>query len=165
MTITSYPWSNQATFTAEWSTMARIWRTSGVIEGIGNSLEPYADATGMLVKVKSGDAWLKGHYFSSDDVESLVISAAHASLGRIDTVVLRVNWIAEKITLAVVTGTPATSPPAPALQYTSDTFELALGYVTVDATVVTIQAAKVTDARYYSVPEGFDTLLGLILAL
>ena len=153
MTIKSYPWSTTPVFVAEWSKMARIWRQDGVIKGIGDDLEVYADATGMLVKVKAGDAYLKGHYMTNDAEFMLVVPAADATNPRIDRVVLRVDWSSETITVAVVQGTPAAAPVPPNLQDTDTVFEQALAKVQVDAAVVTIQPAKVTDERTFS-PEG-----------
>ncbi|MEJ5222856.1 MAG: hypothetical protein WHV44_00250 [Anaerolineales bacterium] len=132
---------------AQWSKMARFWRNDGVLYDALNRLEVYADSTGMQVKVRSGAAWIKGHYFESDAQETLPISAAHATLNRIDRVVVRLNWTTNTIALAVLTGTPASTPTAPALTQSSTIWEISLAQVYVGAAVSTIAAGNVTDER------------------
>ena len=161
MTIKSYPWSTTPVFVAEWSKMARIWRQDGVIGGVADGLEVYADATGMLVKVKAGDAYLKGHYMTNDAEIMLVVPAADAANPRIDRVVMRVDWSSEEIVIAVVQGTPAVAPVPPSLQDTDTVFEQALAKVNVAAGVVTMQPAAVVDERTFSPEGGGDVVVEL----
>jgi hypothetical protein len=69
---------------------------------------------------------------------TLTLSAAHATLDRIDLVTAKADG-----TLAVVTGTPGASPAAPALPAAS----IPLAEVLVEATVTSVSNAKVTDRR------------------
>ena len=43
---------------------------NGVIDSYLNSLQVYADSSGMQVKVKSGGAWVKGEYYENDAEEN-----------------------------------------------------------------------------------------------
>ena len=137
----------------QWSKMARLFTANdGVIADTDDDkeLRPFADSTGMQVKLTPGVAWIKGHRYENDAQETLAIAAAHATLGRIDRVILRVDWTANTVNTAVLTGTPAASPAAPALTQTTSLWEIELAQVTVDAAAVTIAAAKVTDYRSWA---------------
>ena len=136
---------------SQWRKMARNFRGTGVFNGLLNSLECYADSSGMQVKVKSGGAWVDGFYYGSDAEQILSIATAHASYGRIDRVVVRLDVVNNTVSVAVVTGTPSGSPAVPALtQIATGIWETPIAKVTVDAGVVSIAAAKVTDERVYS---------------
>jgi microcystin-dependent protein len=137
-----------------WRKMAKHWRAAGVLIGELNELEVVGDASGMNVKVKSGRAWVEGHFFESDAQETLVIAAAHASNPRIDRVVLRADFTANTVDFGVVTGTPAVSPVAPPLTNSATIWEIPLAQVTVDAAAVTITASKVADERPFSSADG-----------
>jgi hypothetical protein len=77
MTQSAYPLVNSPILNAsQWSKMASNWLGSGVIKGALNSLQVYADSTGMQVKVKSGQAFVKGHFFESDSEVTLPIGVS-----------------------------------------------------------------------------------------
>ncbi len=148
MTKISYPFDDSVVMQSQWSAMAQNWLKSGVIPGTGENLLVYADSTGMQVKVKSGAAWIKGHYFMSSSEEVLQIGAADPTNPRIDRVILRLSWINKVIDLAVLTGTPAANPTAPTLTQSTSVWEIGLALVRVNAQVSTISADKVSDDRY-----------------
>lgn len=77
------------------------------------------------------------------------IGTANASNPRIDRVIIRLDWTANTIQLAVLRGTPATSPTAPALTQNSSRWEISLAQILVGANVSTIVAGNVTDERNY----------------
>lgn len=150
MTQTYYPFdagagSNVAE--SQWTKMARLWLPTGVIDGGLNELAVFADSTGLQVKVPSGRAWIEGHFFESDAQVTLAIAAAHPTNPRIDRVIVRVDWTANTIALAVLSGTAAGSPSAPALTQTTSTWEISLAQVAVAATATTIAPGDVTDER------------------
>jgi len=136
---------------AQWAKMARLFCPTGVVKNQLNQLETFADNTGMTVKVKSGQAFVEGFFFESDAQESLTISAAHATLPRIDRVVVRLDRTANTIDLAVLAGTPNASPAIPALTQNSTTWEIALARVAVAAADTSIAAGDVTDEREFTV--------------
>lgn len=139
---------------ADFNRVLGWFRGEGVLPGHLNELEVYADSSGMQVKVRSGRALLdpKNNYsaaglFESDAQETLPIAAANPTYPRIDRVVVRRTAASKAIALAVLQGTPAASPTPPALTRTSDTYEISLAQVRVEAGAVTISADKVTDER------------------
>jgi hypothetical protein len=140
----------------QWQKMAQHWLKTGVITGVLNNLQVFADSTGMQVKTKSGAVWIKGHYFESDVEETLAIGTADPSNPRIDRVIIRLDWTANTIDLAVIQGTPAASPELPVITQNSSRWEIPLAQIRVNAGVTTIVAGDVTDDRDFS--DIFDRL-------
>jgi hypothetical protein len=141
---------------AQWSLMAKNWLNTGAIKGVLNELSVYADSTGMQVKVKSGQAWMQGHFFQSDTEETLAISNADVTNSRIDRVIVRLDWTANTIQLAVLSGIPAASPSAPSLTQNSSRWEISLAQIYVGVNVSTIVVDNVTDERIYAIrPQDF----------
>ena len=152
MAQTSWPFENIDTSETQFSQWARNIG-EGVIVGKGLELEPFADSTGLNVKVKSGQALVRGHYYNSTAEETLSVSAASGANPRIDLLVARLDPTANSIILALVTGTPASSPTAPApTQTESGVYELPLAQVLVGTGVVTINPGDVTDSRLLFTP-------------
>ena len=139
----------------QWAKMARLWRPDGVISGYLNMLSVYGDNTGMLVKEATGAAWLEGGYYENDSIKTLAIDASHATLDRIDRIILRMDWVNNTILVAVLKGTNAASPVAPTVTQTFGTlWEISLATVSIAATITSITAAMVTDTRTYSPAPG-----------
>jgi hypothetical protein len=152
MAQTSWPFENIDTSETQFS----LWASNigqGVINDKGFELEPFADSSGMNVKVKSGQALVRGHYYDSTAQETLTIATADLSNPRIDRVVLRLDPTANSIILAVITGTPASSPSAPALTQTvGAVYELPIAQVLVAAATASIAPGAVTDQRVIFTP-------------
>jgi len=150
MAQSSWPFENIDTSETQFSQWAR-----NIGEGVKGSasttdLKPFADSTGMNVKVYAGQSMVRGHYFVSTATETLTITAADATNPRIDAVVLELDPSANTILLKVLPGTPAASPVAPSLTQTdSGVFQQLLGLVAVAAAATTIAAGNVTDSRSF----------------
>ena len=127
--------------------MARRWLKSGVLTGYLNALAVTADGTGMTVSVNTGGAWVEGFYFENDAAAVQTITAAHATLSRIDRIAVRLDRTANTVALVVLTGTAAASPVAPTLSVSDTLYEIGLATVLVDPAVGVIAAGKVTDTR------------------
>lgn len=146
----SYPFSRSPILTQEqWSKIAQNWLATGVIKGQPFELLVYADSTGMQVKVGSGQAFIKGHFYENETEEILAISSANSINPRIDRVVLRLDWIESNIRLAVLQGVPAVSPTPPGITQNSSRWEIPLAQVRVNAGASTIAAGNVTDERNF----------------
>lgn len=155
MAQSSWPFENIDTSETQFSQWARNIG-EGVKTGALNELEVFADSTGMQVKVKSGQALVRGHYYQSTAEEILTVTAADLTNPRIDTVVLELDPSANSIVLKVIAGSPAPSPsPEPLVQTDAGVYQIKLGEVLVDAAATTIAAGKVTDSRGY-----IETLTG-----
>lgn len=154
MTITYFPFDAGAgsnVTESQWAQMARLWRPDGVISGFANLLETTGDSSGMQVKVKTGTAWIEGHYVENDALLTLAIDASHATLHRYDLIVARIDWVNNLGQIAVLKGTPGAAPVVPAVTQTfGTTWEIPLALVYIAASVITITAGGVTDKRSYS---------------
>lgn len=148
MAQTSWPFDSIDTTETQFSQWAR-----NIGEGVkgaptGTELKPYGDSTGMLVKVPAGQALVRGHYYANDAIVSLAVTTAHATLPRIDSVVLTLDPSLNTCVLAVVAGTANASPVAPTLTQTdAAVYQIRLGNIAVAAAVSTITAGNVTDTR------------------
>jgi hypothetical protein len=74
----------------------------------------------MNVLVATGGVQIQGYGMYSDAVETLTIAPASSTLARIDRIIARLTPTGSpgKIELAVLIGTAAASPTAPALTQT-----------------------------------------------
>lgn len=147
MAQTSWPFENIDTSETQYSMLFRNLG-EGVVTGKDQELQPFGDASGMNVKVRAGQALVRGHYYYSTGIETLTIAAANPTNPRIDSVVLRLDPTANSIVLAVLTGTPGVSPSAPALTQTdSGIYEQRIANVAVAANATSITSGNVTDQR------------------
>jgi len=132
---------------SSWIAMARLWLKTGVVKGEANELAVYADSTGMQVKVPTGTVWAEGQFCQNTALTTVAVTAAHATLPRIDRVVMRKDNTAKTFALVVIDGTPASPAVAPAITQTSAMWDVPLAQIAVGAAVTTIAAGNVTDQR------------------
>jgi hypothetical protein len=154
MAQSSWPFENIDTTETQFSQWARNIG-EGVRPDTADELEPFADNSGLNVKVRAGESLVRGHYYKSTAVETLTITAADLTNPRIDSVVLELDPVANTILLKVLAGTPASSPVAPTLTQTdSGIWQQLIANVAVAANVFSIEDADVTDERKFllSVP-------------
>lgn len=131
-----------------WHSFMRRPSVTGVIRNVANELLVYADSTGMQVKIKTGEVWIEGHWGGVTVEKIHPITAAHATLVRMDRVVARLNLTTKVVETDVKDGT-AGAGVAPGLTRTSTVYEVSLGVVNVPATDTSIDAAQVLDARTF----------------
>lgn len=130
-----------------WRKMARFWAGTGAIRGEDNDFLAYGDSSGKQVKVKTGKCFVRGHYGENTSEKTLAIADNASGNPRIDRVVLRADFTNNRIELAILQGTPAGSPTAPAVTQNSSIWETSLAQVAVANGFSTITAANVTDER------------------
>lgn len=118
--------------------------SNGVLRSENDDLR--VTASGMVVSVGVGRAWINGHYYYNDTPLSFAAVTAPTGGARYDRVVLRLNKevSARSVTLVYVKGTAAEKPTKPAPVRTNNIFDLVLAdiYVGTNATSVTV-----TDTR------------------
>jgi len=97
------------------------------------------------VTVATGGALVDGKWYTSSAAENVTISTPTAGTERIDRIVLRATWSNYTVRRYLLTGTASSSPTAPALTQTRNSyFEISLAQVRVtSAGVITV-----TDERY-----------------
>ncbi|HJK49721.1 MAG TPA: tail fiber protein [Methanocorpusculum sp.] len=146
-------------------------QTDGILEGVLSELRVTpTDPASMAVAVTAGSVNIQGYWMDSDDIETLQLAAADVNNPRIDRVVVRLDTsVNMEVTLAALTGTPASSPAAPALTRTNYIYELSLAQVYVGVGATYISTSNITDerrnasycgytrARYGGVPPGSIT--------
>lgn len=133
-----------------WAQIVAALMGTGVVADIGSELAVVESSPpAMSVNVGLGVAFVQGHYVEVyNAAETLAIAAADASNPRIDRVVVRRSLANRETVLAVLTGTPAASPTLPALtQDPAGTYEIPLAQVRVNANVLSIVNADITDER------------------
>ena len=141
-------------YALEQSNWSNLWNwvvPEGIVATCDEEMEAYAQADGMKVYVKTGQAMLCGHRVWLDSEKTVPISAADSTYARKDVVVCRIvfgNEGASTAVLDVLTGAPAADPVAPSITKTiGGTYEIAIAEVYVAANAVTIAASSVTDRR------------------
>jgi hypothetical protein len=133
-----------------WRNFMRHMRGSsfgdGVLRTASTGFEVYADSTGMQVKVRVGECWIRGAWGQITSEKTLSIAAAHATLARKDRVILRNDFVLNRVELDVLTGT-AGSGSALALTQNTSKWEIGLAIVDVPALDTSIDAAQAVDNR------------------
>ncbi len=129
--------------------MKHAGKPSGVLRGFDSWLEVFGDSSGMQVKVPTGQVWIEGHWGAITSTKTVPLTTAHATLGRLDRVVARADFVNNRIELDVLAGTPNASPVLPSLTQNTSIWEISLAQVAVAAATGTISAGNVTDKRTY----------------
>jgi hypothetical protein len=111
--------------------------------GVVNGLTVTA-GTGLTSVLAAGQAFINGYSYVNDTNLVLAHTAAHATLDRLDLVVIRLDLAAREIHAAIVAGTPAASPSTPALTNTATIIEIPIARMYVRAAAATIAGADIT---------------------
>jgi hypothetical protein len=150
MAQTSWPFENIDTTETQFSKWARH-----IGEGVNGGpddtkLKPFGDDSGLQVRIASGEAMVRGHYYLSTAQETLTLDTAGTDT-RVDAIVLELDPASNKIELKIVQGTAVPSSPVPPTLTQTDAgiYQLLLGLVTIPASASSILAADVTDRRTF----------------
>lgn len=105
--------------------------------------------TGLQLNVAAGYGIINGRLYHNNASLSLALDAAHATYGRYDRVVLRLDTAQDtrSMVLAIVKGTPAASPTVPALINSGSVSEIAIANILVPATATSLLSGNLTDER------------------
>jgi hypothetical protein len=133
----------------EWMAMTADWWKDGILRYNNRCKVIEATPAAMSVLVSVGKAMVNGAWYKNDAAKTITITAADATNPRIDRIVLRrtFNSPTSAVVAAVLTGTAAASPSAPALTQDATTWEISLAQVAVAAGATSIQQANITDER------------------
>jgi hypothetical protein len=144
----------------------RRFLSSGVW-AMGANLQVTA-AGGMAVAVGYGSALVEGYLYrvrdNSAGLLTLTAAAAHATLPRIDRVVVRKDAEALRVYAYIKAGTPAASPAAPALDRTDTVYEISLAQIAVAAGASSLSAGNITDERADTSVCGISGIVPALLA-
>ena len=135
--------------------------SNGVFATPSNAMQVQA-TSGLNVKVTAGWGFINCKWICNDNDYNLQLDAADLMLNRIDRVVMRLDnsTPVRSISIAIKTGTTATTPTAPALTRSGDVYELSLAQIYVAANATSITQSNITDERPNTDLCGFVT--GLI---
>lgn len=136
--------------------------SNGVFATPSNAMQVQA-SSGFTVSVSAGWGFINCKWINNDTAYNLTLDAADIVLNRIDRVVMRLNPGNDlrNMELAVVKGTPAQTPTAPApTRIQGGTWELSLAQIYVAAGSTEITQANITDERGNTALCGYVT--GLI---
>lgn len=127
----------------------KAYWSDGIFYDPTTNFQVTAAGTGMALQVAPGKAQIQGAFAIESAVQSLSVAAADTTNNRIDTVVLRLDLSLDKrnIALAVLKGTPAADPVAPALTRNGTVWELGLANITVNKNVSSLTQLDITDTR------------------
>lgn len=122
--------------------------SNGIFKKIANNMLVTSNGD-MTLTVAPGAGLIECHWFRALAAETVTIPTANAALPRFDTVVARLDLSsdARSISLAVVSGTPASAPVEPAPTRDETVCELVLALVYVPAGASAIAAENITDVR------------------
>ena len=129
----------------------KLFFTDGVFMEPSTALQVLAASTGLAVDMQVGAALINGCSIVTDASIRFSLASAHATLPRIDRLVVRWNLQARLMEFALKTGTAATSPQAPALTRTEYVHELSLAQIYVGAGASALSQANITDERLNSI--------------
>lgn len=117
---------------------------NGVLRSENDDLK--CTASGMVVSVGAGRAWINGHYYINDNAFSFAATTPPVGGKRYDRIMLRLDneVAARKISLVYVEGTAANDPVKPAPTRTDNVHDLVLADVFVDTNATSL---VVTDTR------------------
>lgn len=121
--------------------------TDGVFMEPSTALQVLAASSGLSVTMQAGAALINGCSIETDAAVSFAIGAAHASLPRIDRIIVRWNLHDRLMEFTVKAGTPAENPQAPELSRTDSVYELSLARVYVPAAATSLTQEGITDER------------------
>jgi len=102
---------------------------------------------GLSADIAAGIAVIDGYTYFNTAVLTLPGETAHASLSRIDRVVLRLDLAAREMRCVRLTGTPASSPVPPACTWNETVREMTLAEIAVAAGAKALTPAVITDSR------------------
>jgi len=121
---------------------------NGLIQNAANEcqVKPQA-APNKTVYVDAGVVFINGAMRVLEEPVTLTVAENTSGNPRIDRVVARLNEASRTIEFAVLEGTPAGSPVAPALTRTAGVYELGLADVTLANGYSAITETEITDQR------------------
>lgn len=121
--------------------------SDGIFPNVGDKFFVRPTGNGMGVYVGSGKAWFNKRWVENTGDETLQLTAANASLDRIDTIVLIVDntKAVRGAHFEVLRGTPGAAPAEPLLPSTGEKKYVALANVRIVKNSTTVSAENITN--------------------
>lgn len=125
--------------------------------GDGTNAPLQVNATAVAssnIQVQIGAALVNGRFYENTAVNTLAVTANSSGNARVDTVVLRADYLAQTVRLVIKVGTPAVSPVRPTLQQDTSIWEMPLADIAVANGFVTISNSNITPRQRYISTQG-----------
>lgn len=136
-----------------WRQFAKYFSGDGIKRGIANGFNTFGDSTGMQVKVDTGECQIQGQWGKGTSIKTQAIASNASGSNRLDLVILRNDFVANSISVDVLTGSSPTVLPT--LTQNTTKWEVQLAVVTVPNGAVTITAGNVQ-----FIPQVADVIVG-----
>lgn len=122
--------------------------SNGVIPDVSDALQVVA-SSGLTVNVKAGSGLFGDGWAVNDAAVALTLDAAHATLDRIDLIVMRRddNENVRATNVFIKKGTPASTPAAPAVERSTYIKEYALAEIHLAHGATAITQSMIVDTR------------------
>lgn len=135
---------------AQWRTMAKWWTTDGPVrlEDIGSLTSGTTGA--RSITVGPGRCWVRGAAGEFTGTTTVSFATNASGNPRVDLVVLRNDFVANKIQMDVLQGTPAGSPVAPTPTQNTAKWEVPLYAVTCANGFSAVAAGDIVDVRQWA---------------
>lgn len=150
---TEYPYGDRAIDDALERRFNKLQNTNGVYltSSASSSLQVMVN-TGMTVNVNPGGCIIEGARGFEDSTRTFTLSAAHASLKRIDRIVVRMDTsdAYRNTEIYLKEGSPSSTPVAPDIIRQSNYYEIVLADILVRANTTEVTQADITDQRLNS---------------
>ncbi len=130
--------------------------SDGVFPNPSTNLHVFAEDN-FRVGVRIGSALINGHRLGLKSPISFEVDRPHATLRRIDVVVIQLNKPLRRMDILHKTGTPASAPQVPPLIRNEDIWELRLAEINVRANTSSILTSDITDTRLNNLVCGLVT--------
>lgn len=129
-----------------------VFPNYGVLVGTGDgtypalSVQAKSPAT-TQIEIEIGAALVAGYLYQNTAALSFTVGANASGNARVDTVILRVDFVAQTVRGVVKQGTPAASPVAPAMQQDATYWEIPLADIAVANGFVTLAQSTITQRQ------------------
>ena len=149
MAESSFPFEDIDTSETQFSQMFRTIQNGVNGTTATDELQVVVGFAGLTVDLKPGQAMVQGHFYINTDDKLITLLTADPVDPRIDTIVLRLDDVANEIIAIAKTGEPDPNPVPPTLVQTEPygVYEFPLADVRVDANAGT--PTSITDRREF----------------
>lgn len=129
-----------------------IFPNYGVLTGTGDGTYPALSIqakspASTQIEVEIGAALVAGYLYQNTAAVSFTIGANASGNPRVDTVILRVDFVGQTVRSAVKQGTPAGSPVAPTMQQDATYWEIPLADIAVANGFATLAQSTITQRQ------------------
>lgn len=129
----------------DWAAYFKQFIGNGVYADPASSMQAIA-AGNLTVRISAGSCFIDGYTGYADGTDTLILQHGGA-MPRIDRIVIRLDLMERFMYPAVIRGTEAAEPIAPAIVRRGYIYDLCVAEITVPANAVNINVFDITDTR------------------